>query len=272
MGIFKDVKNTVKNIFNADDDVLFEDEQMFNDKKADGSTFSKFPFGNKKKDDSSGKSVGGMTLPTFDALNHNFNVAQNADRSATNKKNNGRIQVYVPKSFEESFNIIKDVKSGSTAMVNVEVANPQVAQRIVDVISGAMYALDGYCKKIGEKQYIFSLSTETVGGYDYLPVNGVSSQNQNMGFNFNNPIQQPFNYFGGQQNNQMVDQGFGFQQNMNQNTGFNMPNANNFGQNNQNQYFNNNNNMGNNFSQNNNQGFDSKNSNNDFYIPPQSQF
>ena len=270
MGIFKEVKNTVRNIFNADDDVLFEDEQIFDDKKNDGSAFSRLPFGNRKKDDSSQKSASNMTLPTFDALNHNFNAAQNAGRSGANKKSNGRIQVYVPKSFEESFNIIKDIRGGSTAMVNVETANPQVAQRIIDVISGAMYALDGYCKKIGEKQYIFSLSTETVGGYDYLPVNGVSSQNQNMGFNFNNPIQQPFNYFGGQQNNLMGDQNIGFQQNMNQNAGFNMPNVNGYTQNNQNQYFNNN--MGNNFSQNNNSGFDSKNSNNDFYIPPQSQF
>ena len=269
MGILKEVKNTVRNIFNADDDILFEDEQMFNDKKTDSTAFPKFPFGNKRKDEA-GEKGGNLTLPTFDALNHNFNQAQSQERTGTNKKNNGRIQVCVPKSFEESFNIIKDIKSGYTAMVNVEVANPQAAQRIIDVISGAMYALDGYCKKIGEKQYIFSLSTETIGGYDYLPVNGVSSQSQNTGFNFNNTIQQPFNNFFPQQQNQMFDQNFGFQQNMNQN--FNAPN-NNMGQGMQNPYFNgaNNNFSGNNFGGN-QQGANKNQNNNDFFVPPQSQF
>ena len=132
----------------------------------------------------------------------------------------------MPKTFDEAFNIIKDVKNGFTAMVNVEVANAQVSTRIIDVISGAIYALDGDCKKMGEKQYIFSLSTETIGAYDYLPTNGASNmQMQPQGFNFN--LAQNYDMGQGmQQQNNFPMQNFGnfnqgaMQNNFNQN-GFN---------------------------------------------------
>lgn len=185
MSIFKEIKSTVKNIFSSDDDMMFEDENDFREQANDPKPF--LPFG-KKKDDK--QSLNKIPLPSFDPGNHDFNMSQG--RQDRRGRSNGRIQVYVPKTFEEAFNIIKDVKSGFTAMVNVEVANPQVSQRIVDLISGAIYALDGDCKKMGEKQYIFSLSTETVGAYDYLPVNGVKSQDPNAQFNFNTGA--PFNF------------------------------------------------------------------------------
>ena len=225
MGIFKEVTKTVKNIFNADDDMMFDDENEFQDQNNQSSGFS-FPKPFSKKN--AGNNVFQQNKPTFDLGDHGFEMAKNNQNQRA--RSNGKIQVYVPKSFEESFGIIKNVKSGFTAMVNVEVANPQVAQRIVDVISGAIYALDGDCKKMGEKQYIFSLNTETIGAYDFLPTNGVQNANQG-GYNFN--INQGFDFNGqsmpnfaqpqfgqnpsfGNQNNFAPQNGFG-QQNFGQN-------------------------------------------------------
>lgn len=170
MGIFNEVTKTVKNIFNGDDEMMFDDENEFKEPASSGQNF-KFSFGKKEQS----KKVSMPQMPTFDASKYNFSMDQSGQ--ARRNKSTGRIQVYVPKTFEEAFSIIKDVKAGVTAMVNVEVANPQISQRIADIISGAIYALDGDCKKMGEKQYIFSLSTETIGAYDYLPVNGHPSQN-----------------------------------------------------------------------------------------------
>ena len=183
MGIFKEVTKTVKNIFNADDDMMFDDDNEFNVQNQQPSAFSlPKPFVKNKSNDS--PFIVNNNKSSFDLGNHGFDMARNNQNQKA--RSNGKIQVYVPKSFEESFGIIKNVKSGFTAMVNVEVANPQVAQRIVDVISGAIYALDGDCKKMGEKQYIFSLNTETIGAYDFLPTNGAPAVSQaNNGYNFN---------------------------------------------------------------------------------------
>lgn len=211
MSIFKEISNTVKNIFNADDDMIFDNDEEFATEKASQGKPA-FSFGKKKQEESNAAFK--LERPVFNASSHDFNVSQNGG-NVRRQRSNGRIQVYVPKSFEEAFNIIKDVKSGFTAMVNVEVANPQVSQRIVDLISGAIYALDGECKKMGEKQYIFSLSTETVGAMDYLPVNGVKTEDPNSRFNFN--MGQPFDFFNQQQGmgNQMqqpMQGGFSFGQ------------------------------------------------------------
>ena len=181
MGIFKEVTKTVKNIFNADDDMMFDDENEFQNQNAQNSNFSfPKPFAKKNANDN----MFAQNKQSFDLSNHGFDMAKN--NQSQKARSNGKIQVYVPKSFEEAFGIIKNVKSGFTAMVNVEVANPQVAQRIVDVISGAIYALDGDCKKMGEKQYIFSLNTETIGAYDFLPTSGANVSNPvGNGYNFN---------------------------------------------------------------------------------------
>ena len=176
MSIFKDVKDTVKNIFSADDDMVFDDETEFEVEKAPN------PF-LKKQTPQKAAPLKKVEVPNFDLGNHGFNTAKT--NQARNSRSNGKIQIYVPKTYEEAFTIIKDVKAGFTAMVNVEVANPQISQRLIDVVSGAIYALDGDCKKMGEKQYIFSLSAETIGAYDYLPVNGEQGYKpQNSGFNF----------------------------------------------------------------------------------------
>lgn len=175
MGIFKDVTKTVKNIFSSDDDMIFDDENELESNEQN-------PFLRKLGDKKSNQ--GNKPLaPAFDLENHGFSMAKANQNN--NRRSNGKIQIYVPKTFEEAFNIIKDVKAGYTAMVNVEVASPQISTRLIDVVSGAIYALDGDCKKMGEKQYIFSLSTETIGAYDYLPVNGEQNAREQMsGFNF----------------------------------------------------------------------------------------
>lgn len=209
MGIFKEVTKTMKNIFNADDDMMFDDENEFQNQNGSNNSFS-FPKPFAKKDGS--ENAFGQNKQIFDLENHGFDMAKS--NQTQKSRGNGKIQVYVPKSFEESFSIIKNVKSGFTAMVNVEVANPQVAQRIVDVISGAIFALDGDCKKMGEKQYIFSLNTETIGAYDFLPTNGVANQSQGgYGFNMN----QGFDF------NQQNNSGFNPQAPFGQNQPFNQP-------------------------------------------------
>ena len=224
MGIFKEVTKTVKNIFNADDDMMFDDDVEFQDQSSQQGSFSfPKPFGKKANNEN----VFAQNKQGFDLGNHGFEMAKNNQNQKA--RSNGKIQVYVPKSFEEAFGIIKNVKSGFTAMVNVEVANPQVAQRIVDVISGAIFALDGDCKKMGEKQYIFSLNTETIGAYDFLPTSGMPNGNQGTGgFNFN--VNQGFDF---NNQNQMPNfaQGNQFQQNPNfgQQNNFSQPY--NFGQN-----------------------------------------
>ena len=218
MGFVKNVTSTFKQIFNNDDDVVFDNDADFNERQ--GINIPKINFGAKKG-----------TLPSFDSNKIDFN---NLQYGQTNKpKSNGKLQVFVPKSYDQAFDIVKDVKNGSAGIVNVEYCNPQVGQRIIDILTGAVYALGGECKKLGEKQYVFSLSQETIGGMDYIPYSGNNYNNmnpQNMSnqgfFNNNNApfgSGQPFSFNEFQPNQNGFQTNFNQNQNQNQN-GFNQNN------------------------------------------------
>src|SRR5258707_15281189 len=48
------------------------------------------------------------------------------------------------------------LKSGHQQIVNLESANPQMAERIIDFLNGVTYALDGCVEKIGDRVYLFA--------------------------------------------------------------------------------------------------------------------
>ncbi len=48
------------------------------------------------------------------------------------------------------------LKGGQQQIVNLEKAPPQMAERIVDFLSGVTYALDGTVDRVGERVYLFA--------------------------------------------------------------------------------------------------------------------
>lgn len=215
MGIFKDMVSGIKQIIvsDEDDNVFVDQDNLFEQQEKKPILPNLRP----KISKPSNQTIG----LNFDLNNYDINAPKTTNKKMANK---GHIQVYVPKNFEEAFDIINVVKDGVTVLVNVEVCNPQVSQRIVDVLTGALVALGGQCKKMGEKQYIYSLNAEMTGAIDYVPGSG-QNQYQN---GYNMPFQNPFAtvnpfaqnniYQNEQQNMQQqnqINQGFNQQQNYN---------------------------------------------------------
>ena len=61
-----------------------------------------------------------------------------------------------PTSFEQSENICDLLKEKKLVIVNLEYVNKDVARRIVDVISGAVHALDGHIQKISNSIFLIA--------------------------------------------------------------------------------------------------------------------
>lgn len=248
MGIFKDMVSGIKQIIVSDeDDNLFDQQDSFFEQQEKKPILSSLK---PKTNKASGQTIG----LNFDLNNYDINNAKTSNKKMSNK---GHIQVYVPKTFEESFDIINVVKDGITVLVNVEVCSPQISQRIVDILTGALVALGGQCKKMGEKQYIFSLNAEMTGAIDYVPGSGQGQYQNGYGYPFQNPFASinPFNQ------SPMYPNDMG----QNNNQGFNQNQSNN------------------NFTQNPYNGFNNQLNNNrpndrstfnpnDYYNPPVSQF
>ena len=65
--------------------------------------------------------------------------------------NRNKMIVYYPVSYEDTMNIIDNLKSRKPIIVNMESIDVEVAQRILDFMSGACYALGGVVYKVSSK-------------------------------------------------------------------------------------------------------------------------
>ena len=61
-----------------------------------------------------------------------------------------------PTSFEQSEEICSLLKEKKSVIVNLEYVNKEVARRIVDFISGGVYALDGHIQKISNSIFLIA--------------------------------------------------------------------------------------------------------------------
>ncbi len=72
-----------------------------------------------------------------------------------------KLVVMQPENFEEARDIANHLKSKKPVVMNLESVDKEVARRIVDFLSGAVYALDGNIQKVSNG--IFLIAPYNVG-------------------------------------------------------------------------------------------------------------
>ena len=105
----------------------------------------------------------GNTAPAYTEEKESNANANNNVAPLSTKKNKvvgmpGMQQVRViisqPSTFEQSEEICEHLKEKKSIIVNLEYVNKDVARRIVDFISGAVYGLDGNIQKISNSIFL----------------------------------------------------------------------------------------------------------------------
>jgi cell division inhibitor SepF len=88
----------------------------------------------------------------------------NSGNKVVNLHTNASAKVIItkPSSFEESLVICDEVKNRKIVVVNTTLLEPKVAQRFLDFISGASYALCGELQEVERGVYILSPSNVEV--------------------------------------------------------------------------------------------------------------
>lgn len=76
----------------------------------------------------------------------------NSSASATNKQ---EVVLFRPNSFNDTSKAADDLRSRKAVIVNMENVDKAMARRVVDFLSGCVYALDGDVKKIAQSAYLF---------------------------------------------------------------------------------------------------------------------
>lgn len=77
------------------------------------------------------------------------------------KTNNDFVTVN-PRSLDEAGEIVAGLRRGEAYVVDLEKTDTATAQRILDVLSGAVYALTGRYKVLKGRMYLFLPKTITV--------------------------------------------------------------------------------------------------------------
>ena len=75
-----------------------------------------------------------------------------------NQGNAIKMVISQPTTFEQSDEICSFLKEKKSVIVNLEYVNKDVARRIVDFISGGVYALDGYIQKVSNSIFLVAPS------------------------------------------------------------------------------------------------------------------
>lgn len=75
--------------------------------------------------------------------------------------------VYRPVSYEDTQNIIDNLKNRKPVIVNMEQIEVETAQRILDFMSGACYAVDGRVYKVSSRIFIVApANVDIIGSSD----------------------------------------------------------------------------------------------------------
>ena len=93
---------------------------------------------------SSGSSAGSFSPQVL-------NLGSNAS-SASNKQS---VVLFRPNSFNDTSKAADDLRARKAVIVNMENVDKAMARRVVDFLSGCVYALDGDVKKIAQAAYLF---------------------------------------------------------------------------------------------------------------------
>ena len=75
---------------------------------------------------------------------------------------NSEVVVIEPHSFEEMPSVIIALRERKSVVLNLNVMNPDEAQRAVDFIAGGTYAMDGHQERVGESIFLFTPSSVKV--------------------------------------------------------------------------------------------------------------
>lgn len=212
MGFFKDIMSFVK----MDDDGMEEayddyvksddfddDDSEYNDEAAEPKKRSLFGGSTKKssavyEEAAAEKTSYAKPLATSRSASDDYypqsvsepKKVQKSQPSATkvvpirNTSHGFEVKVRKPTCFEDSQEICDIILSGCAAIVNLEGFDVELAQRVMDFISGSIYAVNGNLHQISN--YIFIVSPDNVdisGDYfDLLRENGFGVPTLTKGF------------------------------------------------------------------------------------------
>ncbi len=102
--------------------------------------------------------------PRRAGIRNNFSGATTVTGNVIGMPNISSSEVLVlePKGFEEAPLVVQHLRDRKTVVLNLTLMEPDQAQRTVDFIAGATYAVDGHQERVGDGIFLFAPNTVTI--------------------------------------------------------------------------------------------------------------
>ncbi|HIX35985.1 MAG TPA: cell division protein SepF [Candidatus Limosilactobacillus merdigallinarum] len=111
-----------------------------------------------------------------DTINADYNEESQVPVAANNRKvvsfsrgkalqsNNGKIALFEPRIYGDAREITNRLLEGQAAIINFSQMDPKIALKTVDFLNGAVFAIDGEIKRIGEQIFLCTPRNVEVSG------------------------------------------------------------------------------------------------------------
>lgn len=177
-------RDRLKSIFTGEGDYEYDDEYDENHDEEDDYYNNQAPVRRTQNIEPSG---GRYVENRPHSINHNNNHNNN------NGNNNGVVSIstsvsvglcmFNPSTIEDTVDIMAQIKARNIIVINLEVVDSAISQRISDVICGATYVLDSHIKLISDKIMIIVPNNVDMSGElkDKIQASGI--QIPNTGWN-----------------------------------------------------------------------------------------
>lgn len=80
------------------------------------------------------------------------------------KSQSMKVVLYQPRDFEDTRAVIDSLKTRKPVILNIEELDPELARKIFDFCSGALYAIDGHIQKVSRGIFILAPSNVDITG------------------------------------------------------------------------------------------------------------
>src|SRR5699024_556423 len=85
---------------------------------------------------------------------NNEKVVSMSTASEARSKANSKIAIYQPRVYSDTKDIAKQLLNNKAVIVNFNNVNDDQSKRIVDFLTGTIFALNGEIKRVGEKIFL----------------------------------------------------------------------------------------------------------------------
>jgi cell division inhibitor SepF len=80
------------------------------------------------------------------------------------KNQNMKVVLYQPRDFDDTRAVVDSLKSRKPVILNIEELDPELARKIFDFCSGALYAVDGHIQKVSRGIFILAPNNVEISG------------------------------------------------------------------------------------------------------------